>query len=68
MEILKKGDKAYECVVCGCQFTLDKRDTIYHYCGVYSVGDMLLGDYTSKDYDYVFCPQCGKRVKVEQDI
>lgn len=68
MEILKKGNKVYECAVCGCQFALDKRDIIYHYRGIYGIGDMLFGDYTSKDYDYVFCPQCSKRVKVEQDI
>lgn len=64
MEIIEKGKKIFECSVCGCKFTLDKNDTIHHYNGVYSNWDYFLGDYKSKDYDYVLCPQCGQRVKV----
>jgi len=64
MEIIEKGNKTFECVTCGCKFILDGKDKIEHYYGIYSVGNMFLGDTTSKDYDYVLCPQCGKRVKV----
>ena len=64
MEIIEKGKKIFECSVCGCKFTLDKNDIIHHHDGVYSTFDYFLGDYKSKDYDYVLCPQCDQRVKV----
>ena len=64
MKIIEKGSKTFECGTCGCKFTIDKNDTIHHYYGIYGFGDAFFGDHTSKDYDYVLCPQCGQRVKV----
>ena len=64
MKIIERGNRIFECDVCGCKFALDKYDTIRHYNGYYSNWEYFIGDYKSKDYDYVLCPQCGQQVKV----
>lgn len=64
MVIIEQGNKTYECKTCGCKFILEGHEYVCHHYGNYGVGDLLLGDTTSRDYDYVFCPQCGMKVKI----
>lgn len=57
-QVIAEGVKGYRCSRCGCLFTIETEDINYESAhGIFGIG-----------YYYVKCPQCSKRIKVEDSM
>jgi len=60
-KIIEKGEKIYNCHLCGCKFTLDKEDIKWDDMAMYWGGFLP----HLEDCATAKCPQCGEKIVVK---
>lgn len=61
MRIIEKGNKTYECPICGCKFMIDNNDIRFH---IHQHFAIITNFYDREDY--VNCPQCGFEMTIDR--